>query len=400
MKRTDHRSQTVRFLVLLTVILAAGGCRKKEDYRERYLELRKRHKEQIALLTARHKSERQQQEKEIDRYRSDLSALKKKLSRTEELRGRGGALSRTRSPLEQAAAVETPSEEPESPPGIPAGTPFPSPGEVEALERFLEEYAPRVDTGKVEKFKEDFSAYIARRREEPAVTTAAERRESALEDLGRKLDETTDDRERGELERRIEKIENAGEDDLAGVLDYYRKMDDFRELHRLMDEFNISRGDLIESGVTPPPQDSWRPDPRDTAYNLRRFVESYEPLTDESRRDQYREDFQQYLDKLVARPSDGEALRRRDQLVDELKAGLENASAEERTRLERRIERIRNSGVEELRSMVVAEKLRELGDLVEKYGLPRDELRQSGVLLRRGGGASRTFGPAGRWRGR
>jgi hypothetical protein len=204
-----------------------------------------------------------------------------------------------------------------------------------------------------------------------------------LGSLQSKLAAATSEREQEELKRRLETIQNVPDEDLAQVLVYYQQLDDYRDLERLMDEYNISREELRLRGVEPPPQDTWGPDAKEIAYNLKKFVEAYTPLTNPAQREEYRQDFETCLSALTSRPTDEQVRQRQVQMLDELEERAATASEEEKARLERRMQALRNADPDDARRMVQGQNLRELNQLVEKYGIPADELRRSGVLLPR-----------------
>jgi hypothetical protein len=154
----------------------------------------------------------------------------------------------------------------------------------------------------------------------------------------------------------------------------------------MMEEYNISREDLRDFGIEPPPRSRWGPDVREIAGNLERFVDSYESLVDPGMRDQYRRDFDTYLSTLASRPSDAALLQRKSQMLSQLQEEYNAAGADEKARIKRQMERVERYSMERLRRQVESENLRGLRDLADKYGLPRSELRQSGVWAPRGRG--------------
>jgi len=70
-------------------------------------------------------------------------------------------------------------------------------------------------------------------------------------------------------------------------------------------------------------------------------------------------------------------------MLAELEAQAASGEGANPERLERRMEYLRNADTEELRRMVRGDYLRELNTLVEKYNIPADELRQSGIPIQR-----------------
>jgi len=189
----------------------------------------------------------------------------------------------------------------------------------------------------------------------------------------------TDEREARRLQGRLDRLENAAEEDLGGILDYYYALDEIRGLNVLMARYNISREELRQAGIEPPPRRNWGPDVLEVAFNLDNFVRLYEPVVAEDTRDGYREEFNDYLVRMTTRPSDEEVLQRRDQMLVELEQRSAASNERESQRIAARIERVQNADLNSIRRRMQFETLGELYGLVQKYDIPRAELREAGV---------------------
>lgn len=381
------RSRLKKTAVIFAIFVIPAGCGKNDDYNKRYLKLQERYEKKIGQLQADREKDKKSYEQKISMYESRLNSLREKLSGEEFLLSKREAKDALQTGDVQSGGAERATarlaEETGTVLSAESGSAPALPDNVELLEDFMEDYAPRIEEERREQFRKDFTAYIDRQGEQSSNVTNFKRRDIMLERLKQRLSETADGDEQKELLRRMDNIQNAGSDNLAGVLDYYERLDDFRNLKILMDDYNISRQELRESGVEPPPRDSRRPDAKETAFNLSNFISNYEPLIDSDRREQYKEDFGEYINDLTTRPTDEQVLQIRDQRLAELKERAETASDREKSSIERRMTSLQNSDMAELRRMAQSSKLRELNQLVEKYDIPRDELTQSGVLFSR-----------------
>lgn len=366
----------------IALILAGAGipllfsaCGDKEDYRARCRDLEERHRSEIARLTSRHEEEAKEWRRQANDYENRLAALRDRLGGK---KGAPAVLAPT-PPGKAPAPASAISEAAPEAVAAPAISPVSAAAKIKA---FVNDYASRIEEGRREKFVQDFSAYAATLKPEGAGD-AEGARERTLAELESRIATAASEREREELKRRQETIRNVSAEDLPAVLSYYRGLDSFQELDELMDEYNISREELRSRGVEPPPQNSWGPEPREIAYNLKNFVDAYAPLTDPSRREEYRKDFADYLSGLASRPSDEEIQQKRASMLAEIETRAASETGVNPERLERRKEFLRNAAPELLRRMIQGDSLQKLNALVEKYGIPADELRDSGIPIQR-----------------
>lgn len=367
--------RVVLILVGAGIPLFFSACGEKEDYRARCRDLEERHRAELARLTSRHEEEAKQWRRQADDYENRLAVLRDRLGGKKGVSAASGPTPAGQAPAGASALSEAEPETlaaPESPPVSAAAK----------IEAFANDYASRIEEGRREKFVRDFAAYAATLKPEGACD-AEGARERTLAELESRIASAASEREREELKRRQETIRNASADDLEAVLSYYRGLDSFHELDELMDEYNISREELRSRGVEPPPQTSWGPEPREIAYNLKNFVDAYAPLTDPSRREEYRKDFADYLSGLASRPSDEEIQQKRVSLLAEIEARAASETGVNQERLERRKEFLRNADPELLRRMLQGDSLQKLNALVEKYSIPAAELRESGIPIQR-----------------
>jgi hypothetical protein len=202
--------------------------------------------------------------------------------------------------------------------------------------------------------------------------------------------ETADAREAERLQRRVEQIESAGQEDLPGILHYYRTLDEIRELNELMARYGIAREELRQAGIEPPPRSGRGPDVMEIAYNLENFTTIYEPMVAPELREEYRQDVGKYLVALTARRTDEDLLREKARILAELREREAAATDRERQWIAGRIERLEASDdLDYVRRRMQFGTLRYMDQLVEKYEIPRDELREAGVSTRGPGGGRR-----------
>ncbi len=385
-------TRVIAVLAALAVLIVVIGCGEKENYKERFLKLQEQHEKEMGRL----EEQRKGYEQKLSSYDTELSALRERLAAAQtlidEIKVNLGASTGVLEAGEKESLKEEKAqggEETEAPVNI-VSSAKPTNEEIDyLLEWFAWSHEPFIDEGMREEYRKDFSDYIANLREQSTDEPMPERKDKVLSSLQQQINQTTDDSERELLQRRIEKLQNADEDDLEGILDYYQRLDNIQGLNHLMEKYNISREELRESGIAPPPRGSWGPDVKEIAYNLNNFVRNYEPLAETGQRDQYRKDFNDYITNLTTRPTDEQVLQRRDQMLRDLEERRKTASEGEKQRLERRMRRLQDSDTDRLRRWVQIDKLSELNKLAEKYGIPNNELRQSGVLLLRRRGPRR-----------
>jgi len=374
----------MKSLLCISALVCLGaflsGCGDQEDYQARYLELRERHNAEIARLKVQHEQETKEWRRQIRAYEERLRALRGQLDR-EPVGVLGHRANRDPLPTAKDLADGMNAQTGTVPESEATGalTGVPAAG---LLEAFAKDYAPRIEESRREQFAKDFTAYVAELRKD-GEGADAQTRDRMLEVLQTRIASAASEREREELKRRQETIRSASDEDLQDVLAYYQELDNFRELEQLMDEYGISREELRLKGIEPPPQNSWGPDTKEIAYNLKNFVDVYAPLTNPSEREQYRKDFAAFLSGLTSTPSDEQIRERRASMLAELEAQAASGEGANPERLERRMEYLRNADTEELRRMVRGDYLRELNTLVEKYNIPADELRQSGIPIQR-----------------
>jgi hypothetical protein len=377
-------------LTILAVIISCAGCGEKADDGQELATLKEQNKKAVARLESKYKAQIEKYEKRLRTYEAEIDALTRQRDVLEKSRAEEG-LKVVKSPAVAGKIIKkSPVEQSVQSGGQPeasadtASLESAGPEEtVQLLESFAKDHENFVQKENRDRYREDFNNYISRLKEQSANLPLVKRRENMLKSLQEKIDTAADDQEAELLERRMAKIEGAHEDDLEGILDYYDKLENNRELNQLMDEYSISRDELWEYGIDPPPRGSWRPNVADIALNLSNFADSYTHLTEEGERAQYTKDFSDLISGITARPSDAEALRRRDEELSALRNRYETASERGKRRLDRRMERLENSDLSRLKRRIQFDKLRELNNLAEKYDIPDEELRQSGVLVPR-----------------
>lgn len=370
--------------IALALALCAG-CGEKTDYEKCIRQEREKHEKEIARLRAAHAAEIEGYREKLRLIESEMDSMGGKAALATTSQGAVAAGGGRAGTAGEAADTEAT----EGPPGEKAGT---AENGVESaareemdyvLEWFAYSRAAMVEPGVREQFKKDFNEYISGLREEGADEPATGKKERMLDSLRERIAGASDQEEREVLEQRAAKIENAAEEDLQGVLDYYQELDDIRGLNDLMEKYDISGQELSESGIDPPPRVRWGPDPRETAYNLANFVDRYEPLTDASERARYREEFDTFIEGLTAKLTDEELFVRRDEMLADMEQRARTASEREKRWMERRMRMIENADADSMRRSVQMEKMRDIGRLVEKYSIPARELSQSGVWFPR-----------------
>jgi DNA repair exonuclease SbcCD ATPase subunit len=368
------------------LFLAATGCGRKEDHRARLAKLQEEHRKDIARLestyTSRIEGYKQQlaaQEKDLLAKSSELAEAKRLLA---EQRTQSAAVDLKQDQKAKAAAVmpgvskdgASESAQPESPPIS---------KNLSLLEQFILEYESGLDKNRKESYLKEFGSFLAKLRSQAQNEPALRRKEKTLAELREKIEVETDGNEREELEKRMESIQNASEEDLEGVLDYYQQLDNNADLSRLMEEYGISRDELRDYGITPPPRTRWGPEAKEIATNLNAFVEDYAPLVPEEQREQYRQDFNEIISNLSTIPTDAQVLQRKNQMLADLQAQYATADEGDKEHIQHRIERLESRDLDSLRRRVQMQNTREIRNIAEKYGISRSELYQSGVTISR-----------------
>ena len=371
-------------------LLMSTGCGRNENYRERFIKLQEQSRKEIARLEAL--------------YTAQIESYKQKLaSREKELRARSGELAEAKRrfvekkirpamsalstrELEQKKAKVTavqPGAQSEGSTETASAEPSAIPKNISLLEQFTLEYENSIEEGRKEQYRKDFGSLLAELRAQAQKEPAQRTRERMVGRLRERINAETDAEDKELLENRLAKIENASPEDLEGTLDYYQQFDNNQEINRLMDEYTISRDELRDYGITPPPRIRWGPDVKEIANNLNSFVENYEPLVAEGERDQYQKDFNDLIANFSTRPTDEQVLQRRNQMMGDLQAQYAAATESAKQRIQRRIQRLEATDLDSLRRRVQMEKAREIGTISDKYGIPRSELRQSGITIPR-----------------
>lgn len=379
------RVKNIALATLLALIFTAPGCGKREDYRARLAQLQEEQRRETAGLEAK--------------YNAQIESYKQRLAdREKELLAKSGELAEVKKQISQqparsAAAADAAKQEqrakaaaakPDGGMGGAAGTPQPKlppmAKELSLLEQFTLEYENGIEDGRKEIYQKELGSLLANLRAQAQNEPAPQRKEKALNELREKIAAETDEDARQELENRMGKINNASAEDLEGVLNYYRQLDNNAELSRLMDEYNISRDELRDYGITPPPRTRWAPELKEVTNNLNSFVEDYASLVPEDQREQYRKDFNDVLSNMLTRPTDDQVIQRKNQMLADLQTRYASADERNKDRIQRRIQRLESTDLDGLRRRMQMENSRGIGDLAEKYGIPRDELYQSGVM--------------------
>jgi hypothetical protein len=372
-------------MLALAAALGIAGCGKTDDYRQRYYELQEQTRRKISDLDAARRADLTRYEQRLIGYEAELRRLKAELSAAKQF----------------PAAKETPAGRSPTPaPGQAQGKDSPAraiaalaaPGDAASceeatvaslLEQFMQDYEGTIDEGRRAQFRNDLAAYIARLKEQPGAVPVPQRKDARLRDLRTRLESATNDRERELLQSRIGSIENASAEDLPGVLDYYQRLDSIQSLNRIMEEYDIPRDELSAAGIEPPPRNTWQPEAREIAGNLKDFVDRYEPLAPPEQRAQFREEFDACAANLAARPSDAQVAVRRDAMLGDLRTQAAAASGRQQERINRRIQQLESGSLDSVRRRIQEEKLAEVAALADKYGIPRQDLRESGVWYSR-----------------
>ena len=372
-------------LTFLALFIFSASCEKKVDYKKNFEKLQAQNKKEVANLKAKHKARLTHYEQKLSLLAAKIDELRERLSVTETRMetGLSHEVPKTEGRKGVKGKIVQPVKQPEAPIDTEGLTQYTPEGMDDALKWLMENYETSIEEDQREQYRKDFGDYIARLREQSVKLPVLKRKEKLLQNLQEKIDNATDDEEIELLENRMEKVKNAKEGELEGVLDYYQKLDNIQGMNEIMSEYGISREDLREFGIEPPPRSSWRPDVTEVVYNLRNFVENYEPLAGEEQREHYRKDFGDYINELTTRPTVEEAIQRRDEMLIDLQERYKTASENEKRRLDRRMLRLEDTDVDRLRRTMQFEKFRGLDDLAAKYDIPRSELSYSGVLIPR-----------------
>ena len=373
------RTTPAAALLALAAALLAAGCGKPDDYRPRYFSLREETRRKIADLDAARRADRARYEQRLIGYEAELRRRRAELAAARQFPAGADApgippraspqAQDSASPAQALAALAEPVD--------------PAAEEEETVaslvEAFIQDYEGLIDEGRRARFRSDFSAYLALLRDDTHALPASQRKDAALRDLRARAEAATSERERLQLRERISMIEGASAEDLPGVLDYYHRLDGIQTMNRLLDEYEIPREELAAAGIEPPPRSSWQPEAREVAVNLRSFAEQYEAFIPSGMREQFRRDSAACVAALSARPSDEEVVARRNAMLSDIRERAAAAGPERQERFTRRIRELETGSLDAVRERMQAERLNEVSALVEKYSIPRHELRESGV---------------------
>lgn len=383
------RTSSMALTALFALLFAAPGCGKREDYQASFTKLREEQRKEIAGLEARYaariedyKHKLADREKELLAKSSEMAEVKKRLSR-QQMRPVTPVAAITEQEQKAKATAAKPGARTDGSAGTARTEPPPMAKDLSLLEQFTLEYENGIDKEKKERYLKDFGSFLAGLRAQAQNEPALQRKEKTLGELRAKIEAETDEDELREIENRMEKIKGASAEDLEGILNYYQQLDNNVELSRLMDEYGISRDELKDYGITPPPRTRWGPEIKEVATNLNAFVEDYAPLVPEEQREQYRKDFNDAISNLSTPPTDAQVIQRKNQMLADLQARYAAADEGNKDRIQRRIQRIESTDLDSLRRRVQMENARGIRDIAEKYGIPGSELYQSGVLVPR-----------------
>jgi hypothetical protein len=381
------RTTSIVLTALSVLLFAAQGCGRKEDHQARLAKLQEEHRKEIAKLesiyTAKiedYKKQLADREKELLAKSGEMAEAKRRLS---ERQARPATSVAVDLKQEQKAKAAKPDVGAEGASETPQPEPPPISKSLSLLEQFTLEHENGLDEERRESYRKAFGLFLAKLRAQAQNEPAPQRKDKTLGELRKKIEAETDADVREELENRMEKIQNANAEDLEGVLDYYQQLDNNAELSQLMDDYGISRDELWDYGVTPPPRTRWGPEIAEVTTNLNAFVDDYAALVPEEQREQYRKDFNDAISNLSTRPTDAQVLQRKNQMLTDLQARYATADERNKARLQRRMERLESRDLDSLRRRVQMENAREINSIAERYGISRDELYQSGVMIPR-----------------
>ncbi len=384
MKTPSPRPLVARRLpaaALALCALALAGCGKGDDYRQRYHELQEQGRRKIADLDAARRADLSRYEQRLIGYEAELRRLNAELSAARHF-----------------PRPEAPAAQPPVPPAQGAGrkplaeavAALASPGGADdgeeatpasLMEQFMSDFEGSVDEGRRAQFRDDIAAYIARLKEQSGAAPAERRKEERLGELRSQVEAASSEREREMLRDRIARIEGASAEDLPGVLDYYQRLDGMQTLNRIMDEYDIPRDELSAAGIEPPPRSSWRPETREIARNLRNFIDRFEPLAPAAQRAQFREELEACAADLAARPTEAQIAAARDAMVADLRAQAAASTGRRLEGINRRIRQLESGPLDSVQRRIQQEKFAQISALAEKYQIPRQDLRESGVIF-------------------
>ncbi len=384
MKTPSPRPLVARCLPAAALALCAlvlAECGKGDDYRQRYHELQEQTRRKIADLDAARRADLSRYEQRLIGYEAELRRLNAELSAARHFQRPEAPAAQPpappardagRKPLAEAVAALA---SPGGPDDVEEATP------ASLMEQFMSDFEGSVDEGRRAQFRNDIAAYIARLREQSGAAPAERRKEERLGELRSQIEAASSEREREMLRDRIARIEGASAEDLPGVLDYYQRLDGIQTLNRLMDEYDIPRDELSAAGIEPPPRSSWRPEAREIARNLRDFIDRFEPLAPAAQRAQFREELEACAADLAARPTEAQVAAARDAMIADLRAQAATSTGRRLEGINRRIRQLESGPLDSVQRRIQQEKFAQISALAEKYQIPRQDLRESGVIF-------------------
>ncbi|MCX6355822.1 MAG: hypothetical protein NTZ78_13100 [Candidatus Aureabacteria bacterium] len=374
-----------RLILFLLALAASQGCGKRDQGQDNLRALEEKHAKEIARLEESHRARVKTYEQQLAARDAELRGLRDQLAAARNSAA-GARAAKPGSPAQSPAAASGQRPQPlsgtqmASPSAAEAGTSA-SGKEIDLLEQFAQEYSRSLEGSDREQFGKDLQALIALLKAPSGDTPPLQRKEAMVKDIQEKIGASSDSREKAGLENRLKRVESASEEDLPGVLNYLQKMDNIENLNKFMRDYNISRDELADYGIEPPPRTGFRPEPKEIANNLKGFVEDYAPLVDPTQREQYRSDFDSLAANLSKRLTDEEVMQGKDRMLKDLQTRYATAPENEQQRIKNRIARLENSDVTALRPRLQFEMLRDIDTLAKKYNIPPNELRQTGVLF-------------------
>jgi len=374
-----------RLILFLLALAASQGCGKRDQGQDNLRALEEKHAKEIARLEEMHRSRVKNYDQLLAARDAELRELRDQLAAAKHSAA-GARAPQPGSPARSPAAAsaqrpQPPLVAPVAPPSAEEAGASASGNEFDLLQQFAEEYTHSLQGSDREQFGKDLQALIALLKAPSGDTPPIQRKEAMMRDIQDKISASTDGREKASLENRLKRIEGASEADLPGVLNYFQKMDTINGLNQFMRDYNISREELADHGIEPPPQNSFRLNPKEVANSLKGFVEDYAPLVDPTQREQYRNDFDSLATNLSRRLTDEEVMQGKDRMIKDLQASSATAPENEQQRIKNRIARLETSDVTTLRPRLQFQMLRDIGALATKYNIPDSELRQTGVLF-------------------
>jgi len=178
-------------------------------------------------------------------------------------------------------------------------------------------------------------------------------------------------------EERLRALRGQLDREPVGVLGHRANRDPLPTAKDLADGMNAQTGTVPESEAT----GALTGVP--AAGLLEAFAKDYAPRIEESRREQFAKDFTAYVAEL-RKDGEGADAQTRDRMLEVLQTRIASAASErEREELKRRQETIRSASDEDLQDVLAyyqeLDNFRELEQLMDEYGISREELRLKGI---------------------